>query len=276
MARRGARAGAVALAALAVAGSAGAGGEERISGARAKRVVAEIARLGPRPAGSQAEVGAGAIVARQLRALGYRVVMQRFELPGGGFSRNVVAVPAEPAQALVVAHLDGDGDTVAANDNASGVAVLLEVAGVLRERDDVMFVATGAEERVVTGSRIHLGSQRILQGISKAGRKRIRIALVFDMVGVGGRLHVRGIEESPNRSARLALAADRRATYLRDRGESDHAELTRAGLPAAWIQWRYDECWHDPCDRPSRVRAARLEAAARLGYEAVRRAIVAQ
>jgi hypothetical protein len=273
MARRGARAGAVALAALALAGGAGAGGEEGISGARAKEVVAEIARLGPRPAGSQAELRAGAIVARQLRALGYRVVMQRFELPGGGVSRNVVAVPAEPARALVIAHVDGDSDTVAANDNASGVAVLLEVASVLRERDDVMFVATGAEERVVTRSRIHLGSQRILQGLSQAGRKRIRIALVLDMVGVGDRLHVRGIEDSPNRSARLALTANPRATYLRDRGESDHAELTRAGIPAAWIQWRSDECWHEPCDRPARVRAAKLEAAAQLAYEAIRRAI---
>jgi hypothetical protein len=276
MARRGARTGAVALAALALSGGAGAGGEEGISGARAKKVVAEIARLGPRPAGSQAELRAGAIVARQLRALGYRVVMQRFALPGGGVSRNVVAVPTEPVRALVVAHVDGVHDTAAANDNASGVAVLLEVAGVLRERDDVMFVATGAEERVVTGSRIHLGSQRILQGLSKVGRKRIRIALALDMVGVGDRLHVRGLEESPNRSARLTLAAGPRATYLRDRGESDHAELTRGGLPAAWIQWRYDDCWHEPCDRPSRVRAAKLEAAARLTYEAVRRAIVAQ
>jgi hypothetical protein len=136
-----------------------------------------------------------------------------------------------------------------------------------------MLVATGAEERAVTGSRIHLGSRRMLQGLSKAGRKRIRIALVLDMVGVGDRLHVRGIEGSPNRSARLALAADRRATYLVDGGDSDHAELTRAGIPAAWVQWRYDDCWHQPCDRPSRVRAGRMEAAAQLAYTAVRRAL---
>lgn len=273
MAHRGARAGALALASLALAGSAGAGGEEGISGARAKQVVAEIARLGPRPAGSQAERQAGAIVARQLRALGYRVVMQRVELPGGGFSRNVVAVPEEPVRALIVAHVDGVHDTQAANDNASGVAVLLELAGVFRERDDVMLVATGAEERVVTGSRIHLGSQRILQGLSKAGRSRIRIALVLDMVGVGDRLHARGIEAAPNRSARLALAADRRATYLVDGGDSDHAELTRGGVPAAWIQWRYDDCWHEPCDRPARVRAGKMEAAAELAYAAIRRAL---
>lgn len=273
MARRGARAGAVALAALALAGGAGAGGEEGISGARAKQVVAEIARLGPRPAGSQAEGRVAALVARQLRARGYGVVMQRVHLPDGRLSRNVVAVPKEPVRALVVAHLDGVHGTPAANDNASGVAVLVELAGVLRNRDDVMLVATGAEERVVTGSRIHLGSQRILQGLSKAGRTRIRIALVLDMVGVGDRLHVRGIEASPNRSARLALGADRRATYLVDGGDSDHAELTRGGVPAAWIQWRYDDCWHEPCDSLARVRAGRMEAAAQLAYTAVRRAL---
>jgi hypothetical protein len=272
MARRGARAGAVALAALALTGAAGAD-EDGISGTRAKGVVSEIAAFGPRPAGSRAEAQTAGVVARRLRALGYRVVLQRIELPAGGFSRNVVAVPRAPVRALVVAHADGVHGTPAANDNASGVAVLLELAGALRERRDVMLVATGAEERVVTGSRIHLGSQRLLRGLSAAGRSRIRIALVLDMVGVGDRLHVRGVDQSPNRSARLALAADRRATYLRDDGDSDHAELTRGGIPAAWIQWRFDDCWHEPCDRSARVRASRMKAAALLAYTAVSRAL---
>lgn len=235
-----------------------------VSGERAHDTVEALAALGPRPAGSRTERLAGELVASRLRALGYRVVLQPFRLPRGGTSRNVVALPQGPIRAVVVAHLDGVSEGPAANDNASGVAVLLELARSLRGTDGVLFAALGAEERVETGSRVHLGSQRLARGFSQAGKRRIRLAASLDMVGVGTRLHVRGIEGRPNRSARRLLAAGVGATYLPDPGHSDHAELTRAGLPAAWVQWRDDACWHRSCDRAARVRPARLAAAGRL------------
>jgi Peptidase family M28 len=127
----------------------------------------------------------------------------------------------------------------------------------------------GAEERHETGSAFHLGSLRLSRSLPKTG---IRLAVVLDMVGVGTRLHVRGIEAAPNRSARELLRAGR-ATYLRDPGHSDHAEITRAGVPAAWVQWREDACWHRPCDVPSRVRPLKLEAAYALVLRAAERAL---
>ena len=52
------------------------------------------------------------------------------------------------------------------------------------------------------------------------------------------------------------------ATYLRDPlGQSDHAEQTRAGIPAAWLEWRDDRCWHAACDRVARLDARKLQAA---------------
>jgi len=88
---------------------------------------------------------------------------------------------------------------------------------------------------------------------------------------------VRGIEvRGPNRSARAALGAARsigvRATYLPDRGLSDHEELTRGGVPAAWIEWRWDPCWHSACDRVGRLDTAKLSAVIRLTVKAVRTA----
>jgi len=68
------------------------------------------------------------------------------------------------------------------------------------------------------------------------------------MVGSGDRLFVRGIEREPNRSARSLLARAASASYLQDPGWSDHAELARAGIPAAWLEWRDDPCWHKACD----------------------------
>ncbi len=236
---------AVVLIALVLAASATAG---EISGARALTVVRELAAPGPRIAGSANEQRARGIVAARLRALGYRVVLQHFPLPKGGAS---------------------------ANDNASGVAVLLELARALRGREGVMLATTGAEERVETGSRMHLGAARLLRGLSRAGRASIRLALSIDMVGVGETLHVLGLEASPNRSARLVLAQGR-ATYLPDRAASDHAELTRAGIPAAWLEWRDDRCWHSACDTVARVEPARLATAGELALRAARAALAAR
>jgi aminopeptidase YwaD len=233
-------------------------------GARAKRTVALIASEGPRPAGRLgAERVAQRYVAGELRGLGYRVVHQEIGLPDGRATRNVVGFTTRRPKVVLVAHLDGVQGSPAANDNASGVAVMLELAASLRGEPGVLVAATGAEERVVTGSQAHLGALRLLRGISPDARRGVRLAVVLDMVGVGTRLHVRGIEARPNRSARLLLA-EGGTTYLRDDGDSDHAELSRGGLPAAWLQWRTDACWHEPCDTARRVDALKLQRAFRV------------
>src|SRR3712207_820940 len=108
----------------------------------------------------------------------------------------------------------------------------------------------------------------------RAVRPRVRLAFSLDMVGVGSTLNVRGIESRPNRSSRIALARGRalglRPAYLRDSGVSDHAELSRAGIPASLVTWRWDVCWHERCDRPARVRAHKIAAAARLTIASLR------
>ncbi len=253
------------------------GSTAEISGARAKAFVAELARLGPRPAGSTAERRAGLLVEQRLRRLGYRIVIQTFPLPRGGFSRNILGVSSRRPRVIVVAHLDGVRAGPAANDNGSGVAALLEVARGLRASPGVWVAALGAEERVETGSSLHLGSDRLVRGLSRAGRRGVRLALSLDMVGVGPTLNVRGLERSPNHSARLALAHSRAAalgaTYRPDTGQSDHTELTRGGVPAAWIQWRWDPCWHRACDVASRVQAWKVAGAAKLTLLSARAAL---
>ena len=230
-------------------------------GERALVTVRQLAR--ERPAGSAGELATARAVAARFGALGYRVVEQPFALPRAGTSRNVVALTPGRAKVVIGAHMDGVSGSPAANDNASGVAVVLELARAFAGREGVTFAAIGAEERAETGSRAHLGAQRLARGLSPAGK---RLVVVLDMVGVGTRLHVRGTEARPNPSATLLLRGG--GTYLRDPGHSDHAELTRAGIPAAWVQWREDPCWHRPCDRPGRVDARRLQRA----YEIVLRA----
>jgi Zn-dependent M28 family amino/carboxypeptidase len=145
---------------------------------------------------------------------------------------------------------------------------MLQLAKYLADKPGVLVAAVGAEERRYTGSSDHLGSRRLARSLSPAQRRGVRLALSVDMVGVGTTLNVRGLERSPNRSARMLLAAARRlgikASYLRDTGQSDHREFVQVGIPAAWVEWRWDPCWHEPCDRIHRVKPFRLRAAGRV------------
>ena len=246
-------------------------------GDRAKWWTRQIAELGQRPAGGLHERQAAAMVRRRFETLGYDVAVQRFRLPDGDRSLNVVARTPGRVRVVAVAHMDGVRGTRAANDNGSGVGALLELARNLRGAHGVRLAALGAEERVVTGSNYHLGSLRFTRGLSATSKAGIRLAVSLDMVGVGSTFHVRGLRSSPNRSARRLLTRARalgvRVSYLTDTGQSDHAELTRGGVPAAWVEWRWDNCWHEPCDRISRVKRSRLWVAGRVVLRATRAAL---
>jgi hypothetical protein len=239
-----------------------------IDGERAKRYATRIAAKGERIAGSYHEYEVAKMVRRTFVGLGYTVDWQRVRLPNGRYSRNVIGRTPGPTRVVVVGHMDGVHNTVAANDNASGVAGVVEVARALADVPGLLVAAVGAEERVVTGSPYHLGSLRLVRSLSAAEREGIRLMVSLDMIGVGTTLNVRGLEASPNRSARKLLrTAERigiRATYLRDSGVSDHAEFTRAGVPGVLLTWRWDSCWHQPCDRPWRLDPDLLRKAARL------------
>ena len=71
---------------------------------------------------------------RQLADLGYEPVEQPFEVKGRTF-RNVSTVLGDPAAPRVVvgAHYDSCGPLPAADDNASGVAVVLELARLFKQ-----------------------------------------------------------------------------------------------------------------------------------------------
>lgn len=245
-----------------------------VSGAAAKQWAARIAAVGARPAGGTNERRAGEIVRRRLDVLGYAVRGQSVRLPNGRRSRNVIGQTPGPPRVIIVAHIDGVRGTRAANDNASGVGLLLTLAQHLAGENGVLVAALGAEERMVTGSSWHLGSRRLTSSLTPTQKAGVRLALSIDMVGLGTTLNIRGLEASPNRSARIVLAAARRlgirATYLRDTGQSDHDELTRGRVSAAWVTWRWDTCWHQPCDTVSRLKTYRLRPAGRVVLAAAR------
>jgi Zn-dependent M28 family amino/carboxypeptidase len=248
-----------------------------VDGKRAKTFVQRLSANGHRVAGTPNERRGAFLVQQRFEKFGLPVTIQKFRLPNGRNSRNVIAKTGGPVQALVVAHMDSVRAGPGANDNGSGVAAMLEVAHVMRDVGGIWFVAVGAEEREMTGSSLHLGSYRLLRSIPRVVRPQIRLALSLDMVGWGPTLNIRGIEASPNRSARRAIARARALgygpSYLRDSGVSDHAELSRGGIPAALVTYRWDPCWHSACDVPSRVVPRKLGNAARLTVAAIEKTL---
>jgi aminopeptidase YwaD len=244
-----------------------------------------IAEQGPRPAASAAEARAHALMRRRFAAAGLRVRTQRFAVPGRGRSRNVIGALERPGRCLriVMAHTDSVPDGPGANDNASGLGVVGALAPRLRRLEapcDIWLVATGAEERVYTGSPDHLGALALARSLRARGLAgRLQWALSLDEVGRDRPFWLRSPAAGPRRGAETALlAAARRAgvrvSFVRDEGSgnSDHREFNLLGLPAAklGVGAGGEPCRHMACDRAARLDPHSFRLAQRVVERALR------
>ncbi len=119
-------------------------------------------------------------IADQLRGLGLEVSEERFRVEAR-FFRNVLGIlpGTSEEEILVVAHYDTVEGTPGADDNASGVAALLEIGRILaqsRFRRTLKLLATTLEEYGYQGSLHH---------VREALRKGRRIAGVLDLEMIG-------------------------------------------------------------------------------------------
>jgi aminopeptidase YwaD len=247
--------------------------------ATAVRVVRHLAgTIGPREATGRAYARAAGWVADDLRGLGYDVALQRFDVPAGeswgvpvpaGRSVNVVATPAgfdaSRPHLVVGAHLDTVPQAPGAEDNASGVGVLLAVAEAVagrRTRLPVVLVAFGAEEPRGPGDDDHhYGSRHYAAGMGRAERSAMRAMVSLDRVGVGSTVPV-GSASASDPVQRSLLAAARaagvRAVPVAEQRSSDHWSFVRAGLPAARLGSTSYAAYHSAADLPDVVGADQL------------------
>jgi len=249
----------------------------------AMRAVRHLAGdIGPRQATSPAFREAADWVADQLERTGYDVHRQRFAVPGGvswgvpvaaGRSQNVVATepgfdPTQP-HLVVGAHLDTVPQAPGAEDNATGVGVLLALARTdLEERLPVVLVAFGAEEpRGPTDAEHHFGSRHYVASMSPAERQAVRGMLSLDRVGVGSVIPVGSAGESDAVQRQALRAAERAGVPARavaGQRSSDHWSFVRAGLPGARIGSTPYAGYHSAGDVPSVVNRAQLDRVGRL------------
>jgi aminopeptidase YwaD len=259
---------AAALAALALAG-----------GEQAHRVAVSIARDGPRPAAGALERRAQLRLRRRFANAGLDVRVQRFSTPRGR-SRNVIGVRPGTRRCLrvLMAHADTVPPSPGAEDNASGLGLLAALAPrleALRPPCEVWLVATGAEERIYTGSPDHLGSLALARIVP---RRRLRYALSLDEVGSGTAFRLRSPVAAPRAGVeRELLSAARRAGVALDwqrdsgSGNSDHREFELAGMRGVKLGVLDNPCRHVACDTPDRLERGAFDRAQRVVEAVLRR-----
>ncbi len=245
-------------------------------------------RIGPREATTTAYRRAARGVGRRLTDLGYDVRRQRLRAPAGvswgvpvpaGRTWNVVATPrrfrAGRPHLLVGAHLDTVPQAPGAEDNASGVAVLLELARMAareRTRLPVVFVAFAAEEPRGEGDAMHhFGSRAYVEQMSARERRGLRGMVSLDRVGVGTVVPACTGGVSPLRvRAQLVRAAEEVGVPVQtcaDNASSDHWQFELAGEAAARLGSTPYGGYHSAGDVPSVVRVAQLGRVGRVAWE---------
>jgi hypothetical protein len=223
----------------------------------ADRALRDIRRLatdiGPREATSKNFAEAADLVEKRFEDLGFDVRRTRVDVPAGnswgtpvrnGRSANVIAEPAgfdsTKPHLVVGAHLDTVPVAPGAEDNASGVSVLLELARLASlERPDlpVQLIAFGAEEPRGDGDALHhFGSTQFVADLSRAERRAIRGMVALDRVGV--RASYVPVCRANNGGTELRDAVRDRARELDITSRScasttsDHWSYAKVGVPA--------------------------------------------
>lgn len=238
-------------------------------------------KIGPRPCGSAQERAAADYIAAQLCLWEWDVQWEEnIRVPDTALrTRNVVATHPRAGGGRVLiagAHYDSSAlrePSPGANDNASGVAVLLETARIMRHSRlpyELRLVFFGGEERTRENPEVnHVGSEHHVAQMTEAERERVIAMVSVDMVGAGPELIASRVGHGPDRARQWLLsAAERLGLNLRtETGKpwSDHEAFELAGIPAVWLtRMGGDDHWHTARDTACRIGPLALTQAGRL------------
>ncbi len=211
--------------------------------------------IGPRVRAKSGEWKASKYIREQFEKYGYKTRVQRFSVDGDT-SRNVVAWwPGAIKHGMVVgAHMDTVRRSPGANDNASGVAVMLEMARISAGKQPtrfVRFVAFGAEEYGTNGQH-HNGSQVYVNRLGKEGRKRLGGMASIDMIANGRPLIAGTMGLGPRVTARTVYNKMKQRvgmSYKTVCDCSDNGPFERAGIPGVFLWSGFDDHYHSPSDK---------------------------
>ncbi len=201
---------------------------------------------------------------------------------------------------IVCAHYDHLGDQDGkhyggANDNGSGVAVLLEVARTLardRPARTVLFLAFGSEEQLMLGSYHYvanplrpLTTTRAVVNLDMVGRDEAHTAEsegAYEITaGRTDQLNLVGAAFSPGLTDVLRALAPKAGLTLSDKFDRDssmralfrcdHLPFLQKGVPAIWLFGGFHPGYHEPGDTIDLLDFDKMERVVRLTAASVRR-----
>jgi len=251
--------------------------------------------FGPRTMNSEAHEKCSQWIQQQFRQYGYQITLQQADLKGYDGtvlkSTNIIASSAKRdiPRVMLCAHwdsrpwADNDPDStnwrkpvMGANDGASGVAVMLEVARLMAQHDSarvaVDFICFDAEdwgvpqwEDDVDGDSWALGAQHWAEHYKELGVK-YQYGILLDMVGgQGAKFYREGLSmqhasQLVDKVWQAASAAGYSSFFLNESGgyvTDDHLPVNeKAGVPCIDIINHYPDCeqssfgptWHTVYD----------------------------
>jgi hypothetical protein len=249
----------------------------------AVELASELARLYPdRVPGTAGAAGAAEWVRQQLSPYGLKVVSDRFRanVPGVGertLENQLVTVPGRsPDEIVVMSHRDDDGSGPGANNNASGIAALIQLARsygssigarAVSPQHTLVFVATDGGAFGALGARRFAESHRgrviaaiDLAALAGSGPPRIVLAGTEPRLASPGLVETaaqRVLEQAGSRPAHagaLAQLVDLAFPYtLHEQGP-----LLAHGIPALTLTSGGERPPSAFVDRPDRLDGLRL------------------
>lgn len=245
------------------------------SGSRAFAHVEAQMKIGPRPTGSEAWREAGDYIVHELKRRGWDVEEQRFAYQGTR-TRNIIGRKGRGPVVILGAHYDtrlrADQDkknpakpVPGANDGASGVAVLLELARSIdpsRLAREVWLAFFDAEDNGgLNGWEWAAGATFMAETLAV----RPEVVIVVDMVGDADQQIYYDKNSDPGWSQKIWAVAHRLGyanhflPFSKYAVEDDHLPFARKGIAAVDIIDFDYPYWHTTEDTIDKVSPTSLE-----------------
>jgi alkaline phosphatase isozyme conversion protein len=221
-------------------------------GEQARSYITTLTDFGQRAGGTQAEAQASQFIMEAFIQMGYETELQPFSVEAASGeiieSFNVIATRfgRSGREIIVGAHTDSTGTGPGADDNASGMAVLLETASLLRNDSTpytIRFVAFGA------GENGNLGSNAYRDHMSQTDFENALVMIDLDSLiagdtaylssseGIASELRDWTLEWAFGNSLELQTRQDfdfSGATGIRE--VSDYAPFWAVGIPVVFME----------------------------------------
>lgn len=160
-------------------------------------------------------------------SLDFEVEYDEFDFNGKSY-RNIIATSKGMDNSYewvtVCAHYDAVAGSPGADDNASGVAVMIETARALGKREGLKFIAFSLEEPQMSGAGFLYGSKNFVKRVKKDD---YRYKAVFNLESVGyidnqpGSQNVPPFVNAPDKGDFIAIVGNKRSEHLMDIFESE-------------------------------------------------------